>query len=280
MSAELPIEDIPAQMVGFFQRKKVNQDVLDRLSKTLRSAVPLLKFYALQQPTDLAEEKRYLHLYHVVFKLRLQMDIIGDNDEVTELQYSELEEVIREMEEHLETFDNRQNYDAVYPITYSTRLDLWEIKEFIGGGRFGIAHRGLNRKTGESCAIKEILDIDDAGVAESLDRKKWDSIFTSFICSNTFIYNPSYALDIKPHNILVDSENNIKLADFGLAKQLAESAGDHSLSGTICYTAPEVIEHGAYNSSGEASTADIWSLGFVVIEMFTGKHPWPDCSLP
>ncbi|XP_028754834.1 mitogen-activated protein kinase kinase kinase 5-like [Neltuma alba] len=81
--------------------------------------------------------------------------------------------------------------------------------------------------------------------------------------------------DIKPDNLLVDSNNIVKLVDFGLAKHLGESVGKHSQLGTPYYASPEVLQKLEYESSREASAADIWSLGCVIIEMFSGKHPWP-----
>ncbi|XP_028754829.1 mitogen-activated protein kinase kinase kinase YODA-like [Neltuma alba] len=56
---------------------------------------------------------------------------------------------------------------------------------------------------------------------------------------------------------------------------LAESVGKHLELGTPCYVAPEVLPKIEYKRSLEASAADIWSLGCVIIKMFSGKHPWP-----
>ncbi|XP_028754787.1 serine/threonine-protein kinase STE11-like isoform X2 [Neltuma alba] len=81
--------------------------------------------------------------------------------------------------------------------------------------------------------------------------------------------------DIKPANLLVDSNNIVKLIDFGSAKHPAESVGQHSMPGTPYYAAPEVLQNIEYRTWHEASAADIWSLGCVIIEMFTGEHPWP-----
>ncbi|KAI9127208.1 hypothetical protein K1719_001767 [Acacia pycnantha] len=81
--------------------------------------------------------------------------------------------------------------------------------------------------------------------------------------------------DLKPDNILVDSQDIIKLVDFGVSKHLVESVGNHSTWGTLYYAAPEVFQKSKYKSSREAYAADIWSLGCAIIEMFSGKHPWP-----
>ena len=83
--------------------------------------------------------------------------------------------------------------------------------------------------------------------------------------------------DVKGANILVDSNGNCKLTDFGASTQLASmmtvsGAGDegaHSLKGTPYWMAPEVIKE-----TGHGRQADIWSIGCTVIEMATGKPPW------
>ncbi|KAH7388429.1 hypothetical protein KP509_16G075000 [Ceratopteris richardii] len=77
--------------------------------------------------------------------------------------------------------------------------------------------------------------------------------------------------DIKCANILVDVSGQVKLADFGIAKQVGESLVS-SVKGTPLYMAPEVLSNGDCYSF----PADIWSLGCTVLEMADGKPPWSD----
>ena len=74
--------------------------------------------------------------------------------------------------------------------------------------------------------------------------------------------------DIKPENILVDRNNNIKIADFGHAVFFKDGDFFENMVGTIYYLAPEVIkEHYDYR-------ADIWSLGICYYEMLTKFPPF------
>lgn len=78
--------------------------------------------------------------------------------------------------------------------------------------------------------------------------------------------------DIKPDNILINSKGFVKLTDFGICKQLDETAGLlKSFVGTMTYMSPERMEGENYSYKG-----DVWSLGIILIEMMTGKFPYPE----
>ncbi|KAI5849527.1 hypothetical protein DFP73DRAFT_298054 [Morchella snyderi] len=85
--------------------------------------------------------------------------------------------------------------------------------------------------------------------------------------------------DIKGANVLVDNKGGIKISDFGISKKveagLLTSSSNHrpSLQGSVFWMAPEVVKQTSYTLK-----ADIWSLGCLIVEMFTGSHPYPDCS--
>ncbi|EGD72178.1 STE/STE11/MEKK2 protein kinase [Salpingoeca rosetta] len=82
--------------------------------------------------------------------------------------------------------------------------------------------------------------------------------------------------DVKGANVLVDSGGNIKLADFGAARQLQEIrtvTGFKSMHGTPYWMAPEVVQ-----GKGYGRRCDIWSLGCTVIEMLTTKPPFYNCE--
>ncbi|GAX75900.1 hypothetical protein CEUSTIGMA_g3343.t1 [Chlamydomonas eustigma] len=80
--------------------------------------------------------------------------------------------------------------------------------------------------------------------------------------------------DIKGANLLVEKDGRIKLADFGMAKQMVEQASfTKSFKGSAFWMAPEVIKQ-----QGHGVAADIWSVGCTVLEMATGKPPWNQCA--
>jgi mitogen-activated protein kinase kinase kinase len=89
--------------------------------------------------------------------------------------------------------------------------------------------------------------------------------------------------DIKGANVLVDNKGSIKISDFGISRRgdVAASANQlpgsglnrPSLQGSVFWMAPEVVRQSAHTKK-----ADIWSLGCLIVEMFSGARPFPDKS--
>jgi len=75
--------------------------------------------------------------------------------------------------------------------------------------------------------------------------------------------------DIKPQNVLIGSNGVIKLCDFGFARAIDSKTMITSIKGTPLYMAPELLQEYPYNQS-----ADLWSLGVILYELFVGQPPF------
>jgi len=80
--------------------------------------------------------------------------------------------------------------------------------------------------------------------------------------------------DLKPANVMIDGEGNVRITDFGIAANSTASAGasdtvSGSFAGTPQYMAPEQL-------SGQPASVrtDIYSLGLVLFEIFTGRRAY------
>ena len=93
--------------------------------------------------------------------------------------------------------------------------------------------------------------------------------------------------DLKPQNIMVRFDGYVKVLDFGLAKQLptARSAPRETIAvsdasvpgqivGTVAYMSPEQIQGHPVDQR-----SDLFSVGIILFEMLSGKHPWPRASM-
>ncbi len=80
--------------------------------------------------------------------------------------------------------------------------------------------------------------------------------------------------DLKPANVMLDERGDVRITDFGIAALAGEAGGRDALAGTPAFMSPEQLE-------GRELTArsDLYSLGLVLYEIFTGKRAFDAPSL-
>lgn len=122
----------------------------------------------------------------------------------------------------------------------------------------------------DGCDLRRLLR------AQKLDVERALDIFSKVCAGVIHAHQRGFIhRDIKPANILIGADGTVKVADFGLAKTLVETASDYSHThtrdtfGTPYYVAPEVTR-----CEGKADVkADIYALGVLLYELLAGVVP-------
>ena len=80
--------------------------------------------------------------------------------------------------------------------------------------------------------------------------------------------------DLKPQNIMMNKRGEVVIMDFGLAAIAGELTGAEARNGTPAYMSPEQLK-----GAGVTAKSDIYALGLVLYELFTGKRPYDAQSM-
>ncbi|XP_051151127.1 SNF1-related protein kinase catalytic subunit alpha KIN10-like [Andrographis paniculata] len=82
--------------------------------------------------------------------------------------------------------------------------------------------------------------------------------------------------DLKPENLLLDSDRNVKIADFGLGNIMRDGHFLKTCCGSPNYAAPELISRRLY----AGPEVDVWSCGVILYALLCGRLPFDDDNIP
>ena len=121
----------------------------------------------------------------------------------------------------------------------------------------------------EAGSVKKLMSV----INRALEENIISAIVFSTLHGLAYIHkNHLIHRDIKADNILLDSDGNAKIADFGVSVRLISTYGcTNTVIGTPFWMSPEVLHNQKYTSK-----TDIWSLGITAIEMAEGEPPYND----
>ena len=119
----------------------------------------------------------------------------------------------------------------------------------------------------EGMTLKQYIQKNDPiPIETAIDIMKQITAAISHAHQNGIIHR-----DIKPQNILMDHNGHIKITDFGIAIALSATniTQTNAVLGSVHYLSPEQARGGMANKK-----SDIYSLGIVMFELFTGRLPF------
>ena len=118
----------------------------------------------------------------------------------------------------------------------------------------------------EGASLKDRIEGGPLGIDETLDIAIQIAQGLAKAHSKEIIHR-----DIKPANVQITEDGTIKIVDFGLAKLAGRTmlTKEGTTLGTIAYMSPEQTQ-----GTEVDHCTDIWALGVVLYEMFSGEHPF------
>ncbi|OON14241.1 kinase domain protein, partial [Opisthorchis viverrini] len=137
----------------------------------------------------------------------------------------------------------------------STPTDIFMIMEFVSGG--------------------ELFDF----IVKSgkLSEKEARKFFQQIISGVAYCHRHKVVhRDLKPENLLLDSNHNVKIADFGLSNMMQDGEFLRTSCGSPNYAAPEVISGKLY----AGPEVDVWSCGVILYALLCGTLPFDDEHIP
>jgi len=125
----------------------------------------------------------------------------------------------------------------------------------------------------EKGELFQYLTSNKSSLCENETKNFMSQIFNglSYLHSNRIIHR-----DIKLENLLLDSNNRIKITDFGFATTLEKDEVLRDLVGTINYMSPEMlrVNMNPRCNPGYSFPIDVWACGVIMFTLVSGKQPF------
>jgi serine/threonine-protein kinase 24/25/MST4 len=174
---------------------------------------------------------------------------------VVAIKEIDLEESKDDMVEIQREIDMLRACESRYVVKYEgctlCQTKLWIVMEYMGGG-----------------SVRELVHV------KKMEEGHIAIVLSQVLQALEFLHRGRKVhRDIKAANILLNTNGEVKLADFGVASSLEARSRAWTFVGTPFWMAPEVIQEEGYDEK-----CDIWSLGITAIEIAVGFPPYSDMA--
>ncbi|VVC38733.1 Hypothetical protein CINCED_3A004333 [Cinara cedri] len=184
---------------------------------------------------------------HVVTNSKVAIKIIDK----TQLNEDNLKKIFREIQ--IMSKLNHPHIVRLYQVMETEKM-IYLVTEYAAGGEI-FDYLVKNGRMNESAACH---------------------IFKQIVEAVSYCHNKNIVhRDLKAENLLLDGENNIKLADFGFSNHFFDGKLLSTWCGSPPYAAPELFQGQEY----DGPKADIWSLGVVLYVLVCGSLPFDGNTL-
>ena len=123
----------------------------------------------------------------------------------------------------------------------------------------------------EKCSNQTLMEI--SRTRQRFSKEEAQFIMLQSLSAISYMHSEGVIhRDLKLGNMMMDSEMNVKIGDFGLAAELQfDGERKRTICGTPNYIAPEILE-GA--REGHSFEVDVWSLGVILFTLLVGEPPF------
>ncbi|OVA09439.1 Protein kinase domain [Macleaya cordata] len=127
--------------------------------------------------------------------------------------------------------------------------------------------------------IQVVLEYMDGGSLEGThipNESSLSDLSRQILCGLSYLHRRKIVhRDIKPSNLLINAKREVKIADFGVGRILAQTMDPcNSAVGTIAYMSPERINTDLNQGVYDGYAGDIWSFGVSILEFYMGRFPF------
>lgn len=114
--------------------------------------------------------------------------------------------------------------------------------------------------------LQQLIEVTGGGLQEQLARHYSSQVLLALehLHQRQVVYR-----DLKPENVVIDSQGHALLTDFGLSKEGVAGRTAQSFCGSLAYIAPEMLLR-----RGHGHTVDLYGLGVLLFVMLTGRPPY------
>ncbi|CAA2986763.1 probable receptor kinase At1g80640 [Olea europaea subsp. europaea] len=218
-----------------------------------KGSVTTMDFKMLESATNNFSESEILGVggFGCVYKAKLEMNL----SVAVKRLHGGTSDAIREFENEVELLSNIQHPNIISLLGCSIHAEIrLLVFELMQNGSLETQLHGTSRGSALNWHLRMKIALDVARGLEYLHEH----------CHPPIIHR-----DLKSSNILLDSNFNATLSDFGLAvRDGAQKSGNIKLSGTLGYIAPEYLLDGKLTDK-----SDVYAFGVVLLELLLGRKP-------